>query len=252
MKWNKAGGPMNDRTRAIKVLREAKAILSDRLTERVLDAADEILADARGDSYMNDIETVYEQVGIKLAHVNQMLSNLPVDTAAPSDKTEAKNGDRGGGPAGDQPFESSTTSNATNKTSALPGPVLGTALALPAPKRRDVSMIPANQATRPPAPTRSFQDFAAQVQTGELLEAGRSLAQLFDLEETRAIACAAVFADRLQRDPGSLRSAAQLRLEIEKGGINRAIVVLFDCFGLNAAEAIGVLQSLRRRLHLER
>ena len=73
---------MNDRNRALKLLREAKETLATRLTEKVLDQQEEILADARGDSYMNEIESLYEQVGIKLSHVNSMLSNLPVEPPA--------------------------------------------------------------------------------------------------------------------------------------------------------------------------
>ena len=42
---------MNDRMRAIGILKEAREILALRLQERVLDQSEEILADARGDSY---------------------------------------------------------------------------------------------------------------------------------------------------------------------------------------------------------
>ena len=50
---------MNDRNRALKILKEAKETLTGRLTEKVLELEEEILADARGDSYMNEIETVW-------------------------------------------------------------------------------------------------------------------------------------------------------------------------------------------------
>src|SRR5688500_6726237 len=70
---------MNERARALELLREARAILAQRLTEQVLAQAEDILADARGDSYMNEIESLYEQIGHKLAHLGQMLSHLPVE-----------------------------------------------------------------------------------------------------------------------------------------------------------------------------
>src|SRR5262245_21143004 len=74
---------MTDRQRAHDILREAKDALAERLTELVLQSADDILADARGDSYMNEIESLYEQLGMKLAHVSQMLSNLPAELPPP-------------------------------------------------------------------------------------------------------------------------------------------------------------------------
>ena len=73
-----------ERTRALDVLQQAREILAQRLTERVLDTAEDILNDARGDSYMNDIDMLYDQVGMRLAHINQMISNLPAATELPA------------------------------------------------------------------------------------------------------------------------------------------------------------------------
>src|SRR5947209_7894307 len=77
--WPSAAGrgtvlAMNDRARASEVLRNARNILAERLTELVLEQREELLDDARGDSYMNEIESLYEQIGVKLSHVGQMLS----------------------------------------------------------------------------------------------------------------------------------------------------------------------------------
>lgn len=237
---------MNDRTRAIAILREAKQILADRLTERVLEAGEDILADARGDSYMNEIDSVYEQVGMKLAHVNQMLSNLPLEdeTEPATAAAQFAEGDA---------FTATTSDAAsfqpiivTDTTAALPGPVYSPTPALPAPR----STTP-HETEPSPALPRSFQTFAAEIQAGDLLAAGQSLASILGLEEGRAFACATVFADRMRRDAGFLRRAMQLRAEITDGGYDRAIALLYDCFGLSASESIAVLQSLRRRLNLE-
>src|SRR5262245_50616960 len=70
---------MNDRARASDILRKARAILAERLTERINEQTEELLDDARGDSYMNEIESLYDELGMKLSHVSQMLSNLPAE-----------------------------------------------------------------------------------------------------------------------------------------------------------------------------
>jgi len=240
---------MNDRMRAIAVLREAKQILSDRLTERVLEAAEEILADARGESYMNDIESVYEQVGMKLAHVNQMLANLPAEPEAPAKPTAATTAEKQATPpAGGGEMERPPQAS---RTMALPAPPHPPARALPPPKAT-APLIPLSQRQRElPSRGETFQSFARQVQAGNFLAAGRLLAVLFELPEARAITCAAVFADRLQTDQDFLRRAAELRCEIEEGSVSRAVVLLHDCFGLTASEALAVLHSLRKREQLE-
>lgn len=68
---------MNDRSRAIAVLQQARQILQDRLTQRVLEMAEEILDDAAGDSYAGEIDSLHEQLGMRLTCVNALLSGLP-------------------------------------------------------------------------------------------------------------------------------------------------------------------------------
>ena len=70
---------MNDRSRALQILKQAREILLQRLTEHVLENEEEILSDARGESYMGEIDSLYEQIGTPLVHLNQILSNLPVE-----------------------------------------------------------------------------------------------------------------------------------------------------------------------------
>src|SRR5260221_2349450 len=80
---------MNHRTLAISILQKARDTLSERLTQRVVDSQQDIEDDAEGCSYLSEIETIYEQLGGRLAHLNAMLANLPAamgpslaDTAA--------------------------------------------------------------------------------------------------------------------------------------------------------------------------
>src|SRR5687768_10693064 len=75
---------MSDRGRALEILREARDALAQRLTERILDAEEGLLDDARGDSYLGDIETIFDQFGTKLTHLNQLINNLPQESEAPA------------------------------------------------------------------------------------------------------------------------------------------------------------------------
>ncbi|MBL9123526.1 MAG: hypothetical protein JNG90_07820 [Planctomycetaceae bacterium] len=67
---------MNDRTRAIEVLKQAREVLLTRLAERVLDSREDILDDAGGYSYCGAIEGMHDQLGQRLANVAAMLAHL--------------------------------------------------------------------------------------------------------------------------------------------------------------------------------
>jgi hypothetical protein len=234
---------MNDRTHAQEVLRQAREILAQRLTDLVRDQAEEILADARGESYMNEIELLYEQVGMKLAHLGQILSHLPPEPIEPVTTTAAA-----------QHSPEHTFSVATDATQsadatgedtlpALSGPVYVAAPALPPPGGATSSRARATQL--------SLQAFAAQIQLGDLLAAGRTIGALFELDEPRAISCAATFAERVRSEAGFFRRVMQLRGQVQAGDEQRVRALLGDCFGFTRVEAQEVLLVLRRRLRLE-
>lgn len=231
------------RNRAIQILTEAREILAERLTERVLDSAEEILSDARGESYMNDIDAVYEQVGLKLSHITQMLANMPVEeeAAAPHSVNEFRTDDDVS--LHDYPVvaEESVSHDmvATNPRPALVGPMYVSAPALPAPKHEPPQF---------PGDEPSFQQFVLQVQASDVRAAGKTLAVLFALPDSRALLCAATFAERWRRNPDFIARAMQLRTEVASGTYNGALVLLFECFGLTGIESIGVLQTLQNRL----
>ena len=236
---------MSERLEAIAVLQQAREILAARLTEMVLEQAEDILADARGDSYMNEIDSLYEQLGIKLAHVSHMISNLPAETesrganAKGSQSTaEAQRDDF----RPDEDPRSSFYINIETLLPALVGPVCSAALALPAPR--------ATVATSARATQLSLQAFAAQIQAGDLLAAGRTLGALLDLEPSRAVVCAATFAQRARTEGSFFRKAMQLRTLVEDGEPGRIAVLLFDCFGLTREEALATYETLQRRLRI--
>jgi hypothetical protein len=233
---------MSHRKRALDLLREAREILAERLTELTIEQSEEILADARGDSYMNEIESLYEQVGMKLAHLGQMISNLP---AEPEEAAPPPPLDERAGEAFSVATEAAPSADAVSQDTlpALTGPVYVAAPALPSPGSATT--------TRSRATQLSLQAFAAQIQAGDLLAAGRTIGALFELEQPRSIACAATFAQRVRTEASFFRRVMQLRSQIQAGDDQRVRALLGDCFGLSRAEAQEVLTVLRRRLRLE-
>ncbi len=75
----------DEHTKAIRLLKQARDRLAQRLAERVLIEQDDVLEDAEGRSYMDEIDTIYKQLGRRLHRVNQMLEDL---TASRSDATQ--------------------------------------------------------------------------------------------------------------------------------------------------------------------
>jgi hypothetical protein len=230
---------MNDRVRANEVLREARAILAERLMEKILEHREDLLDDARGDSYMNEIESLYEQVGMKLSHVSQMLSNLPAEE--PPSQTHTVAAQHGAENTFTVATEPAPNSDGISQdtTPALVGPLFVATPALPAPKTSEPVK---NRATNS-----ALQAFAAQIQAGDLLAAGRTLATLFNVEEPRAVACAATFAQRVRHEAAFFRKVMELRSELHSSNPQRALLLLLDCFGLSRGESAEILRNLQRR-----
>ncbi len=215
---------MNSRSDAIKILQQARDLLADRLTERVIEARDEILEDASGLTYLSEIETLYEQLGGRLAHINAMLSNLPpVEEPAPVEE-----------PRPAPVYSDLATAYATSIDAA---PLPSEPLALPAPELR----LPALP------PMASFQAFAEQIDDGDLEGAGRSIAEIFAVDAERGRRCAEAFAAHIAAHPEAMAKASRLRGDIERGDMNSALMLLHECFGLQGLESLGVLQTLRSR-----
>ena len=230
---------MTDRQRAHDILREAKEALVERLTELVLASADDILADARGESYMNEIETVYEQVGMKLAHVSQMLSNVPAEIAPPPPPVEPLHplGDRGDTFTLATEPSPSADAVVADTTPALVGPVFVATPALPAPQ---IEARLESGAT--------FQQFAERIQAQDMSGAGRVLGSLLGLSKSRAVAAARTFARRLRSDSDFPRKVMHLRAELEAGSSHGVVALLVDCFGLTGVEALKVMNLLHQRM----
>ncbi len=235
---------MNDRARASEVLRKARAILAERLTEKINEQSEELLDDARGDSYMNEIESLYDELGTKLSHVSQMLSNLPADEpAAVQTQTAAA-----------QHNPENTFTVATEPAPNFDGITQYSMPAIAGPTFVAIPALPAPKTTVEPSKHRAtnsaLQAFAAQIQAGDLLAAGRTLAGLFDVEESRAIACASTFAQRGRSEAAFFHKVMELRHELHSANSQRALLLLLDCFGLSRGESAEIVRNLHRRKRL--
>jgi hypothetical protein len=224
---------MNDRAHAIAILRQARDILARRLTEQILQLEEELLDDARGETYLGEIETVYEQIAVRLSHVNSMLNHLPADEGAPLTRPgAARSSDTGlvrNWPVGECSDEPLFQVEAT--------PIVPAADTLTSPL--EVTAVPT---------VVTFESFARHVLCDDLEWAGRSLAVLFGVDEELGRRCAATFHARLSQSPERMTQLLQLRRELQEGGIHVALRLLSDCFGLEGLESMSVLQTLRARL----
>jgi hypothetical protein len=228
---------MDDRALAISILERAREILAARLAERIIEAGDEIIDDALGQSYSSEIEGIHDQIGLRLTHVNAMLNSLP-PTAARNFLSAAR--DAAPGQAEGEAIP----------PGELPEPLAG-------PYSEGAATDAARQATMPAeggateaatAGAASFQSFIKQIMAGDVDAAGETLAALLDVQRDRGRRCAATFAQRLAAQPDFLAKAMRLRGELQSGSINGSLMLLWECFGLQGMESIGAMQALKKWL----
>lgn len=225
---------MHDRVRAIALLQQARDILAERLTERILECRDQILEDALGLSYSSEIDAIQDQIGQRLNHVNLLLNNLPhVEEAPLPEEPEV---------ATATPVLSyeSPAENATAETALI----AATETAAPAaPSTVIYVAADGNSSTVP-----NFQDFVRYALANDVEQAGRVLAELLEVPAERGRQCAQRFRDQLRERPQFLHKAMTLRQELASGSINGALILLWECFGLQGMESIAALQTLKSRL----
>lgn len=219
---------MDDRAQAISILERAREILAARLAERIVEAGEEIIEDALGNSYSSEIESLHEQVGLRLTHVNAMLTNLP-PTATRSVP---------GMPGVAEPGQSEGETIAAGE---LPEPLDSRQ---PAANYAGTATNEANSTGLTSSGAASFQYFIQQIMAGDVDAAGETLAALLDVPRDRGQRCAATFAERLATQPDFLAKAMRLRGELQSGSINGSLMLLWECFGLQGMESIGAMQAL--------
>lgn len=219
---------MNERSIAISILQKARDALSERLTQRVVDAQSEIEADADGSSYLSEIETIYEQFGGRLAHLNAMLSNLPpatMTTPAEATASEIIYADLATAyPAG------LDLENASG--SAL--------LGLPAP------MTPEAVAADPLLEL--LRSVVVKVAEGDLVTAARLLSEVFDIRPSQARRGAQAFARQLAVRPELGDEMIELGADLESTNEYAAATLLGECFEFQALDALALVRSLKTRL----
>lgn len=204
---------MNDRARAVAILQQVRDILAQRLTERVVEARDDLLDDAHGNSYSGEIEQLYEQLGLRLSHVSSMLSCLPpVNEPTNAELTLA--------PAVDV-IVTDTGGHHSAATAAL------------------------TFSTE----TRALDRLVRLVESSEERSATALIAELCELPAARAAQCA----EQLQSfsKPGEcMARLAALRQSIAGDNTPEALAALWEALGLQGSEALNALQALRSRAEL--
>ena len=218
---------MNQRTLAVSILQRARDTLGERLAQRIIDAQQEIEADAEGGSYLSEIETIYEQLGGRLAHLSAMLANLP--------------------PASSPPLADATASEIiyADLASAYPTGLdlestPPTLLALPAP------------AAPEPAPHQSvladsLQDIVLQVQAGHLLNAARTIAELFDVKPSDSRRCAGAFSRQMVNRPELVARVVELGWMLGEMDEQAAAALLGECFEFQPPDALAIVRALKLR-----
>ena len=215
---------MNNRTLAISILQKARDSLGERLTQRIIDAREEIEADAEGGSYLSEIETIYDQLGGRLAHINAMLSNLPTASSSmPADAT-----------ASEIIYADLASAYPTGLDLEAAAPL--TLLALPAPTNFDEQ-----QSASPSGP---FASIVAHVQVGELATATRLLSELFDIRPSHARRSIVAFARQLVHHPELARRIADLDSALDPNHEHAAAAALSECFEFHPLEALGIVRDL--------
>ena len=106
--------------------------------------------------------------------------------------------------------------------------------------------VAATELPRLPAPA-TFESFLAQVHFADFVAAAGILAELFDIDSVRARRCADTFYANLLQQPDLVAKIDLLRSELQAGGVNGVLMLLWECFGLRGIEALAAFQSLRSR-----
>ncbi|MDB5391065.1 MAG: hypothetical protein JWM11_6711 [Planctomycetaceae bacterium] len=217
---------LSEQAQAMELLTQARDILAARLTERVLELGGDLLDDARGESYAGEIDSLYDQIGTRLNQVNTMLAGLPAacDVPATESFTAAP-----GSPEGPH-FVVQTIGPTSENTGEL---YISEDLAI------------AKESPPKPCEPSTYPLFVQDIIRRDAAVAGRRLATVLDMTAERGERCAQRFREQLDRDPSFLGKVQELRRSLHSGASNEALLLLWECFGLQGDESISAMQTLR-------
>lgn len=209
---------MNERARAIALLRQARDILVERLTERVLDSSERLLEDALGLGYSSEIEQVYDQVGARLAQISTMLMQLPSldDTHLVFE------------PSGSFEVAAAASDSGILMQADTGGSVL-------APHREGLESVRCE----------AWETLIRQLESADASICQPELSDWLGLDAAHALAVFSAVTEKLRRGSGIVEPLRRLPTEIQLGAWNNALALLWECFELQGFDAIGALLHLR-------
>lgn len=226
----------SERNRALSLLKQARNVLAERLVQAVLDLGEDLLDDARGDSYAGEIDSLHDQLGTRLGQVNHLLAGL--SEASTSDERESSR------PAPEIEIPQTWTYKTTDQDIAA-----STTVRDGTPGRdTDQSISRPTTSSAGTAQSRStastYPLFVQDIVRRDLPAAARHLTEILGFDPVQCEACAMRFRDQLDRDPGFLAKVHGLRKALNAGHLERAEVLLAECFGLTGRDAESAMQSL--------
>ncbi len=231
---------MSPQDQAYNVLKNARDVLTRRLVERILEASEEILDDASGQSYSNDIEQVYEQCGMRLQHVQNLINLLPPPEPAVSMSSTSMTSQS----HADEPIINHTEI----MTSMVGLTETDHAFAEMMPEQNAPTTAESSTDHVAASPQPTFAHFAQQIMAGDLKSSAHVLSLLLDLPLDRARKCTEWFHNRLQSDANFLQQARRLRESVSAENVNDTLDLLWQCFGLQGYEAVALWPRLQSQL----
>ena len=91
----------------------------------------------------------------------------------------------------------------------------------------------------------NFALFGRQIAAGDIEGAGRTLSEVFGVDEASGHRCAVSFQKRPQEDPATIEKTMGLRQELAAGKNNNSLAIIWECFGLQGMPAVQVLEKLK-------
>ncbi len=219
------------------LLKQARNLLAERLTEAVLDLGEDLLEDARGDSFAGEIDNLHERLGTRLSQVNVLLAGL--SEADDTDQMETS------GAQPDREVARSWTFKTTDQE--VVSSAATTRDSRPGTDTEQSVSRPATSSPRPPQVRTSstYPLFVQDIVRRDIPAAGHQLAEVLGMTQDEAEVCATRFRDQLDRDPGFLAKVHSLRKALQSDGQDQARQLLWECFGLQGVEAQKAIPLLK-------